>query len=55
MLVLRYFLDLSVTDTATRMGLKEGSVKSLTHRAVAALRHRLGDVPVTIPEVLHGA
>lgn len=34
-LVLRYFLDLSVADTATRMGLQEGSVKSLTWRTMA--------------------
>lgn len=52
-LVLRFFLDLSVRETAARTGLKEGSVKSLTHRAVTALRAQLADTHPTTPEVLH--
>lgn len=52
-LVLRYFLDLSVGETATRMGAKDGYVKSLTHRAITALRAQLADTEIT--EVLHHA
>jgi RNA polymerase sigma-70 factor (ECF subfamily) len=37
-LVLRYYADLSVADTAAAMGCPEGTVKTLTSRAVAALR-----------------
>jgi RNA polymerase sigma factor (sigma-70 family) len=54
-LVLRYFLDCSVAQTAGRLGLTESSVKSLTYRAVASLRDRLGDTVITVPEVLHDA
>lgn len=35
---LRYFDDLSVADTAAAMRCAEGTVKSLTHQALAALR-----------------
>lgn len=41
-LVLRYFLDLSVEDTAARMGTSNNAVQSLTKRAVAALRDQFG-------------
>lgn len=34
----RYLADLSVADTAVAMGCAEGTVKSLTHKALAALR-----------------
>jgi RNA polymerase sigma-70 factor (sigma-E family) len=54
-LVLRYFLDYSVADTARHTGLTQSSIKSLTYRAVAALRAHLGDTPITVPEVLHDA
>ncbi len=37
-LVLRFFDDLSVAETAEVMGCATGTVKSLTHRALAALR-----------------
>lgn len=37
-LVLRFFEDLSVRDTAELMGCAEGTVKALTHQAIAALR-----------------
>ena len=36
--VLRYFLDLDVYDTARRMECGEGTVKKLTQRALLALR-----------------
>jgi RNA polymerase sigma factor (sigma-70 family) len=42
--VLRYFADLSVEDTAAAMGCATGTVKSLTAQAVAALRRALAAV-----------
>ena len=35
--VLRYYLDSSTADTATTLGISEGSVKQHLHRALAAL------------------
>ena len=35
--VLRYYLDLSVEETAQVMGINTGTVKSATHRALAAI------------------
>ena len=35
--VLRYYLDLSVEETAQVMGVSRGTVKSATHRALAAV------------------
>ena len=35
---LRYFLDLSVDETAEAMGLVQGTVKSRLHRALERLR-----------------
>lgn len=44
--VVRYFNDLSVADAAVVLGCAEGTVKSLTHQAVARLRELLDvDVP----------
>jgi RNA polymerase sigma-70 factor (sigma-E family) len=40
-IVLRYFLDLSVEDTAEAMGCSTGTVKSQTARALDALRAKL--------------
>ncbi len=34
----RFYADLSVTDTAVAMGCAEGTVKSLTSKALANLR-----------------
>jgi RNA polymerase sigma-70 factor (sigma-E family) len=39
--VLRYYLDLSVEDTAQVMGISPGTVKSATHRALAAVGRTL--------------
>ena len=44
MLVLRFFNDCSVTETAKAMGKNEGAVRVLQHRAIAALRRRLAPV-----------
>src|SRR5579883_2404941 len=37
-LVLRYYLDLSEADIAAALGCRKGTVKSLTHRALADLK-----------------
>ena len=39
--VLRYYLDLSVEETARTMGVSPGTVKSATHRALAAIGRTL--------------
>lgn len=41
-IVLRLVLDLSVADTAARMGASEDAVRSLTKRGAATLRDQLG-------------
>lgn len=40
-LVLRYYLDLSEQETARAMGVRPGTVKSATSRALAALGQRM--------------
>jgi RNA polymerase sigma-70 factor (sigma-E family) len=42
-LVLRYFCDMSVQDTATALGTSTGTVKSQTSRGLAAMRDLLGE------------
>src|SRR4051812_6443319 len=44
--VLRYFEDLSVSDTAAALGCGSGTVKSQTSRALASLRSALDGSPV---------
>jgi RNA polymerase sigma factor (sigma-70 family) len=41
-LVLRYYLDLPIAQTALLMGCSTGTVKSLTHKAVLSLRKHAG-------------
>jgi RNA polymerase sigma-70 factor (sigma-E family) len=43
--VLRFFTDLSVAETARAMGSSEGSVKTHTSRALAHLRQLIGEDP----------
>lgn len=45
-LVLRFFQELSVAETARALGRSEGAVKQLQLRAVRTLAHRLGDEPL---------
>jgi RNA polymerase sigma-70 factor (ECF subfamily) len=40
-LILRYYLGMSVLETADVMGCPDGTVKRLTHRAIARLRRNL--------------
>jgi RNA polymerase sigma factor (sigma-70 family) len=42
--VLRFFVDLSVEQTAAVLGVRPGTVKSQTHKALARLRVVLGDL-----------
>jgi RNA polymerase sigma factor (sigma-70 family) len=50
-LVLRFYADLSIVQTAEALRCAEGTVKSLTNKAVAGLRRRLDDD--TLVEVDH--
>ncbi|HEV7758567.1 MAG TPA: sigma-70 family RNA polymerase sigma factor [Acidimicrobiales bacterium] len=50
-LVLRFYADLSIADTAEALRCAEGTVKSLTNKAVGGLRRRLDDE--TLVEVDH--
>ena len=41
--LLRYYVELSETETAAAMGISEGAAKSHAHRGMAALRQRLNE------------
>jgi RNA polymerase sigma-70 factor (sigma-E family) len=49
-LVLRFFLDLSVQQTARLLDVPEGTVKSATSRGLAALRVLLCEQPLEVPD-----
>jgi RNA polymerase sigma-70 factor (sigma-E family) len=52
-LVLRFFADLSVEQTAATLGCSTGTVKSYTSRALARLRDVLADDDTETEEVSH--
>jgi RNA polymerase sigma-70 factor (sigma-E family) len=49
-LVLRYFEDMSVQDTARALGCATGTVKSQTAKGLAAMRAMIGDFDVDVDD-----
>lgn len=52
-LAYRYYAGFSVRETANAMSCAEGTVKALTHQAIAALREHAALVPTTGEEDAH--
>ena len=50
-IALRYFADLTVPEVARALGVREGTVKSRLHRALAVLRERLDGSGIESPEL----
>lgn len=48
---LRYFAGLTVPEVARTLGIREGTVKSRLHRALAILRQQLADPSTDSPEL----
>ena len=48
-LILRFYADLSTRDVADALGMPEGTVKTLSHRAMKTLRANI--TPVALKEV----
>ena len=44
-IVMRYFQDLSIAETAEILGWTEGKVKTTQHRAIKALQKKLNALP----------
>jgi RNA polymerase sigma-70 factor (ECF subfamily) len=42
---LRFYADLPVAEAAARLGVAEGTIKALTHQAIASLRRSLSFEP----------
>lgn len=47
-IILRYFVECSVAETAEALGISDGTVKTQTHRAIARLRRHI-DLPEVDP------
>ncbi|MGI8757875.1 MAG: RNA polymerase sigma factor [Acidimicrobiales bacterium] len=47
--VLRYYVGLDATTTATVLGSTPGAVRTMTHRALRQLREQLGDAVPAVP------
>ena len=52
-LVYRYYAGFSIRETSEAMSCAEGTVKALTHQAIASLRDRVALMPTTDEENLH--
>lgn len=52
-LAYRYYAGFSVRETADAMSCAEGTVKALTHQAIASLRHNAALLPTTDEEDAH--